>query len=136
MTSHNVHNHIDATNTLYSNKLCSQIIKSVYITLVAKERPTGRMQSSKDFLWPLCQILDSQLRYLWCIYLWKYPKFTFIMWSLFEKILKQIFLRPPMQYFNEIWPVRKKSGHLWYKSSMATKKVKSKRETICYLHSQ
>ncbi len=33
-------------------------------TGVDKVRPAGRMQPSKDFLWPLCQILDVQLSYL------------------------------------------------------------------------
>jgi hypothetical protein len=31
---------------------------------VAKVRPAGRMRASKDFLRPLCQILDAQLSYL------------------------------------------------------------------------
>ena len=39
---------------------------------VAKVRP------SRDFLRPLCQILDAQLSNLWHIYVWKYPKFTSI----------------------------------------------------------
>jgi len=39
----------------------------------------------------------------------KYPKFTSIMWSLRKKNkAKKKFLRPAIQYFNEIWPVRKK----------------------------
>jgi len=36
--------------------------KIQYIAGVAKVRP------SKDFLQPLCQILDAQLSYLWHIY--------------------------------------------------------------------
>ena len=38
----------------------------------------------------------------------KYPKFTSIMWSLCKKNEAKKFLRPAIQYFNEIWPVRKK----------------------------
>jgi len=39
----------------------------------------AKVQPSKDFLRPLCQILDAHL----CI---KYPKFTSIMWSLCKKM--------------------------------------------------
>jgi hypothetical protein len=59
------------------------------------------VQPAKDFLWPLCQILDAQLSYF-CNK--KYPKLTSIMSYLKPK---KIF-RPAIQYLNEIWPVSKK----------------------------
>jgi len=31
-----------------------------------------------------------------------------------EKLRQNIFLQPAIQYFSEIWPARKKSGHPWF----------------------
>jgi hypothetical protein len=98
--------------------LTSDWIIVCYITGVAKVRP------SKDFLRPLCQILDAQLSYLWCIYVWKYPKFILIYIFRKEKIRLKNFLQPALQYFNEIWPTRKKS--------LATPKVQLCRSRLIF----
>ena len=43
---------------------------------VAKVRPAGRMRPAKDFLRPLCQILDASLSNLGIIMYEKHLKFT------------------------------------------------------------
>ncbi len=74
-------------------------LDSKYMARAAKVRP------SKDFLRPLwCQILNAQLSYF-CNK--KYPKLTSIM-SYLKKNKPKKFLRPAIQYLNEIWPVSKK----------------------------
>ncbi len=63
---------------------------------------------------PLCQILDALLSYLWSIYVWNYPKWTSIMWSLWKKKSKKKFFGPQYNIFMKFGPSEKKSGHPWY----------------------
>ena len=73
---------------------------------MAKVRPTGHMRPSKDFLRPLRQVLDAPLSYLDTIMQAKHLELTSIV-SHFKKNEPNI-LQPPIQYFTEIWPARKK----------------------------
>ncbi len=73
----------------------------------------AKVRPSKDFLRPLCQILDAKLCYLWHINVLN----TLNLHQLCELCVKnkaKNFLRPTIQYFiilMKFGPSEKKSGH-------------------------
>jgi len=66
------------------------------------------VRPSEDFLRPLCQIWVASLSYLWQIYVRKRPEIDINFVKKNLKLGKKEFLRPAIQYLNEIWPVDKK----------------------------